>query len=391
MKTEPEHSAIGPSALHRLLACPASHKLSIGAERKSSAYAAQGSVAHQIPERTLGETPFEDAPALGDVLDYDGHEITVDQDMIDGAAQMIAFCEPLKAQADQYWVEQRVDMGKLWEPEKPPEPLYGTVDFGAYIKKIDTLYIVDFKYGRMDVSPHDNPQAFAYGLGACYELGHFPANIVLVIIQPRGQTGNPVKIAQMTGLDLMIWADDILKPGVDRLVDPAAPFATGNHCTFCAVKIKCPALHELAKKTSRTEFSKLPPDPMSFDGAELANILDNIDVIQKWFEAVRAEASGRIEKAKSVPGWKLVPKRAIRKWADQKLVEQQLDNVSTVWDRKLKSPTQVEKVDPEVYQSLVDGEHISRASSGTTLAPDHDTRTAVKGKSAKEEFGKIEQ
>ena len=46
-----EHADIGPSALHRLLACPGSHRLSKSRPRgKTSIYAAEGTVAHEICE-----------------------------------------------------------------------------------------------------------------------------------------------------------------------------------------------------------------------------------------------------------------------------------------------------------------------------------------------------
>ena len=385
-----QHSAIGPSALSRLLACPASHKLSVGKKRASSAYAAEGSVAHEIVEFELSDDQvLDESHSLGDVVSYEGHEITVDQDMIDGAHEMVAFCRILKEGADKVWTEKQVDLAPLWDGE-PPEPIFGTVDFGAYTKATDTLYVVDFKYGRLPVSPNDNPQAYAYALGACYELGRFPAHVVLVIIQPRGQDGQTIKASHISGLDLKIWAEETLKPGVDALFGSAPVFSTGDHCRFCAAKINCPALYQQAKDISRTEFDALPPDPISLDDGELSKILDSVEDMTMWFDEIRAEASGRIEKGKTVPGWKLVPKRAIRKWDNIKVVEDFLQDNQELWDRKLKSPTQVEKVDPEVYQEAMERGYVSQQSSGTTLAPDHDPRTAVKGRSGREDFDVIE-
>lgn len=385
-----EHSSIGPSALSRLLNCPASHKL---AQKYppggSSVYAAEGTVAHGIVENALGDNMIDLRPDVGDIVTEDGHDITVDQDMLDGADQMIAFCEPLRAAAQRYWVEQRVNLENLWGGN-PPEPIFGTVDFAAYQKSEDVLYVVDFKYGRIPVSPFDNPQAFAYALGACYELGRFPAHVIIVIVQPRGNDNSPVKIAQIAGLDLMMWAEEVLKPGVDALFSDSAPFATGDHCRFCPAKIDCPALYALAKKTSRVEFGELPPDPMKFTDAELGEILNSVEILGWWFEQVRAEASGRIEKGKPVPNWKLVPKRAMRKWADTRMVEKLLDGNPNAFKSVLISPTQLEKKDPHVYGVLVEEGMVDKTSSGTTLVPDNDPREAAKQRSAREEFGVIE-
>lgn len=380
------HSKIGPSALHRLLACPASHKLSSKYPAGgSSVFAAEGSVAHEIVEAMLlGHVPH----GLGDVITYEGHDIVVDDEMLDGCNQMVAFCEPLKKDAQRVWIERRVDLGPLWLGN-PPEPIFGTVDFAAHNTHSDVLYVVDFKYGRIPVSPFDNPQAFAYALGACYEMGRFPRQIVIVIVQPRDS--EPVKVTQITGLDLQMWADDVLQPGVDRCFDPTAPLATGDHCRFCPAKIDCPALYALAKKTARTDFSYIPPDPLSFTDRELGDIMNGVAVATMWFEAVRAEVAGRIEKGKAVPNWKLVPKRAMRRWADQQEAEKHLLADGAYYDLKIKSPTQIEKIDPRMYEELDSRHLIVKQSSGTTLAPETDPRDAVPGnKAGRDDFEVID-
>lgn len=387
-----QHSKIGPSALHRLLACPGSHKLSATKPAgASSSYAAQGTVAHALIEGRLDENAVLALDAdEGDVVTEEGHEIVVDREMLDGVDLMVSFCEPLKVGADKVWIEKTMDLGELWDHD-PPEPIFGTVDFAAYDPSADTLHVVDFKYGRLSVFPEDNPQAYAYALGAIYELGFTPGTVTITIIQPRGQDNNPVKVTALSGLDLMIWADEVLKPGVDALFGSAPPLKTGDHCRFCPAKIDCPALYALAKEAAKTDFSHLPPDPMTFSDDELAHVLNNAEVIAQWVESVRAEASGRIEKGKTVPGWKLVPKKAMRRWDDAKAVTELLDaaGVEAAFERKLKSPTQIEKMNPNVYEELEADGHVVKNSSGTTLVPDQDPRDAVLGTSARDEFGVI--
>jgi len=385
-----EHSSIGPSALHRLLACPASHGLSqqVPQGGGTSSYASEGSVAHALVENALtaDDSLLDDGvPDVGDVTVYEGHEITVDQEMVDGVEQMVAFCRPLIVPGEKYWVEARMDMGALWDGN-PPEPMFGTVDFASYHSNSDTLYVVDFKYGRLDVSPHDNPQAMAYALGAVYALGKTPANIVIAIIQPRGMDNIPVKLWAITGLDLWIWADEVLKPGVDACFGPNPQYAAGEHCRFCPAKARCPALYAIAKETAKVDFGDTPPDPMTFDGLELQKVLDAIPILNMWFEAIRAEASHRIEKGTEVPGWKLVAKRATRKWADVAVVEKELIDVENAWSHSLISPTQMEKKEPEIYEELLTRGLVDKTSSGTTLAPDTDNRMEVKGISPADEF-----
>ena len=161
--TDPAHSDIGPSALHRLLSCPGSYQLTRALIRTSgsgsSVWAAQGSVAHQIVEAELREEGLmSSAPVLDEVVPYDGHDILVDQEMLDGAQKMIDFCERLKVGANKVWVEEKLDLGFLWDGN-PPSPIFGTVDFGAFVPQTDTLHVADFKYGLIAVDPYDNEHA----------------------------------------------------------------------------------------------------------------------------------------------------------------------------------------------------------------------------------------
>lgn len=384
-----QHSRIGPSALGRLLACPGSHKLSAtkppGA---SSSYAAEGTVAHSIIEERLTGTAVLDL-SPGDVITEEGHEVTIDEDLLDGVDQMVRFCEELKEGATKLWIEARVDLAPLWGEDPAPEPFFGTVDFGAYHPATDTLYVVDFKYGRLSVSP-ETPQTRAYALGAVFELGFYPATVVLVIIQPRGQDNQAVKISALTGLDLLMWARETLKPGIEALYGQAPPLVSGDHCRFCPAKIDCPALYALAKEAAKTDFSHIPPDPMTFTDAELAHVLNNAEVIAQWIEAVRAEVSGRIEKGAKVPNWKLVPKRGVRRWSDPKAVESILAAEDWAFAKKLLSPTQIEKAGKDHYDDLVERGFVDKSSSGTTLVPDLDPRVAVAGIAGRDEFSVVD-
>lgn len=384
-----EHAAIGPSALHRLLNCPGSHTLSKTRDRGgSSIYAAEGTLAHHICEMCLNEG--SDAAAfLGSTHNVEGHSFTVDDEMVEHCQSYVDFCFSLDY--SEAWVEERVDLAKLWGGN-PPEPIFGTADFVAFHGETNTLHVVDLKYGRGDVDPTDNPQAQAYALGAMLSLGiNSAAEVYVHIVQPRSQGVKGVKTWRTSGLDLLIWGKETLVPGVEKMIDPAAPLVAGDHCKFCPAMAVCPALKQIARETSRTQFDPIPPKPEDLTDVELSEILDRADVISQWIAAVRAEASTRIDTGALVPGYKLVPKRATRRYPDAKQVEVALTEQG--WDHLFKktplSPAQIEKKDLGTYQWLEANGLIEKSSSGTTLVADHDPRDALVQRRAKDEFDAI--
>jgi hypothetical protein len=88
----------------------------------------------------------------------------------------------------------------------------------------------------------------------------------------------------------------------------------------------------------------LPDDP-----AELARNLDIAERAQMWINALQAFALEQLQRQVRIPGWELVPTRPARKWIDDETVTASAlktlnvpDDV--IWETRLRSPTQIEKV-----------------------------------------------
>jgi len=80
-----------------------------------------------------------------------------------------------------------------------------------------------------------------------------------------------------------------------------------------------------------------------------------------------------------VPGFKLVPKRAMRQWIDPEKAQAALEgvglDVTELTETKLVSPAQAEKVLKKRKLAMPD-DLIVAVSSGDTLAPEADPRPA---------------
>lgn len=119
--------------------------------------------------------------------------------------------------------------------------------------------------------------------------------------------------------------------------------------------------------------------PEDLDAEKIARILNNADVIELWLKHVRAYAQKRIESGGVVPGWKLVPKRGMRKWKDERMVKQRLasEGLNGFLKEELLSPAQVEKLAKKQAVQLDLFDLISTESSGVTLTRETDAAASA--------------
>jgi hypothetical protein len=264
------------------------------------------------------------------------------------------------------------------------------------------LRVIDYKHGQgTPVEAEGNPQGMYYALGALTAL-RFPARVVeIVIVQPRCPHGaGPIRSWTIGVDELLDWQADLLD-GVkrvehaSRLHDPASfeklpniaaqwadgYLASGDHCKFCpaaAVPGRCSAIAEKQQALARVEFAPM----VDYDPAKLAQALLDIPAVEARIKAIREFAYAEAEAGRAPPGWKLVEKRATRKWGGEMAdVMAALHTAGLLADEivesKIKSPAQIEKLLPKEHRSIL-AELTVKESSGHTLAPAEDKRAAVK-------------
>jgi hypothetical protein len=120
--------------------------------------------------------------------------------------------------------------------------------------------------------------------------------------------------------------------------------------------------------------------PKSEDAAVLASALGMADEVIEWAKSVQSFAHEQAEQGLRIDGYKLVDKRAMRKWTEESTVLEMVRRAKKVTldeatDVKLKTAPQLEKLfkkkglDFKKYDA-----YISMVSSGTTLVSDTDKR-----------------
>ena len=136
---------------------------------------------------------------------------------------------------------------------------------------------------------------------------------------------------------------------------------------------------------AKREFSELPanlpPAPDTLSISELTVVLDNADLLTDWIKSVHAHALAMLQRGAAVPGYKAVPKRAMRKWIDENHVLDRMRQLGLqdyeVQVTKLLSPAQMEKVLKRAGMDGMPDELWEKKSSGYNLAPDSDPRPAM--------------
>ena len=368
----PTHSPIGASSMYRWAECPGSVALSEGIVSESSAYAEEGTEAHELAATWLkgtGKTPECD-----------------DDEMLDNVRIYVDYVFGLLGSRCKLFVEHGFDLSDVYPGA------YGTNDAAVYDGVNKILHVIDLKYGAgIYVSARNNPQLRYYALGALLELqkeGHEVETVVMTIVQPRCTTiEGAARSETIDAVDLMEFAADLVMYA-KRTAEPNAPLKAGDHCRFCPAIIKCPEVQNVKQLVAKSEFAKTTPAEGSVPPDALAKALKAIPILEALVKRIDAYAYQEARAGRSVPGYKLVEKRANRKWINETEVSLFLGGLKVGDDdifepKKVRTPAQMEKKLPSHYSMLE--KFVTKESSGLVLVPIEDKRPAFKP-DAKKEF-----
>lgn len=364
---QPTHSPLGASSYSRWKACPGSVRLSRGIFKPSSPAAEEGTRAHELAEKILRGEPCE-AP----------------QEMVEAVLVYVDFVRSWGGW--ERWLEQRFDLS-AYHPM-----LYGTADCVLYDRQHKILNVIDYKHGQgvvVEVESEGTPnvQLMYYALGALHQMRLPVAQVILTIVQPRAfHPQGSIRSVTVDPLEFLDFGADLAADA--RATEKFdAPLNPGSHCRWCAAQGICPAIKEKSLALAKLEFSPV----LSYDPAKLSYALANLPMLEAFVKGVREFAYHEAELGRPPPGWKLVPKRAHRKWKPdaEKMIERRFKlQTNQTHDIKLKSPAQIEKLLPKELRVQLD-ELTLKESSGHSLVPETDSRSSLSAGAA-EAFDVIE-
>ena len=357
-------SVVGGSTAKRLLNCPGSAALVASVPpAPSSSYADEGTLLHNIIAQTLdgGPAPHD----LVGVAEYNG--IVLTEEMVNTkllpALALLDDLDPFKD--GEFMTEARVDFGDFIPGA------FGSCDLLLRVGK--SAYVIDWKFGNgVPVEAIDNEQLLFYAAAALRGdktrwVFEGADRIEVVIIQPPSLKRWEVSVPRLLAFERQ------LRSAVKASEDRAAPVVAGDWCRFCPAKAICPAMTGAADRALKVQMDAIDP-------RQLGAHLRTADLLEDWIKSVREMSLQRLESGATVPGYKLVAKRATRQWADEAAAVAALTaagfDESDLMVTELKSPAQVEKVLKKTKTAMPDG-IIVAISSGHTLAPMEDPRPAV--------------
>jgi hypothetical protein len=388
------HARLSPSAAHRWFACPGSIRMSEGMPNESGVFAAEGTAAHTLAAYCL-EHGFDAGRFLGAVAGPDGvnddvaaiadGETTfeVDDEMADAVQTYLDLCRQFMVAPWEPEIEQRLDLRAV-HPD-----VFGTGDFISYHAETKALVVIDYKHGKgVPVDVQDNEQLLTYALGAALRYHNRGlSGIDLYVVQPRcPHPDGPIRHARYDTVELLEYRIR-LADAAKATEAPDAPLVAGDWCRFCPAAGVCPALREKATALAEAEFSN---DVASLSPDKVGEIMRQASLLKDWIKRVEAHAQMEAQHGRMPTGFKLVAKRATRKWkspADaqtylRSVVE--LDDEQIFAEPKMKSPAQVESLIGKKRKAELDGLW-EAISSGANLVPVDDPRPELKS-TAEEEF-----
>lgn len=388
--SERAHALLSASGASRWLNCPPSAKLEEAeGPRETSVYAEEGTLAHELAELYIRHDILGtvDDQVFSDRFDEIMNNKLFSEEMLDVVPVYVDYCSEQFNEAVSndpqalMEIEQKLDLTK-YVPES-----FGTAD--CVVIGGNVLEIIDYKHGKgVPVYAEWNKQLMLYGIGAYlkYEMLYDIQEIRVTIVQPRI---NNISSWQISIDELFKWADEELAPIAKLAFEGDGELKAGDWCKFCAVKSRCRTLYKKNVEIAKYDFK----EPNLLSDEEISDILERTPALVEWANSIHEYAQEKaVNQGKVWPGFKLVEGTSRRKWLDEGAVAEAIfskipeASEDQVYDMKLKTITQIEKVFGKKVVAEQLSDVIVKPQGKPTLVPLSDKRPALGLEEAIDDF-----
>lgn len=321
---ERDHALLSPSSSKRWLNCPPSARLAESVENKSSVYADEGTLAHEIAQnalelwdRDLYYPEIDELPVPDDLA----KSPYFSEDMVRHVGSYVDFVvnefhamhkEETGGNVIGYW-EATFDLSK-YIPES-----FGSSD--ATLLSPTILHVIDLKYGvGVKVSAQSNTQLMIYALGMLNTIPEAQRGDIkevrMSIVQPRLDHYDTFT---MSANDLLVWGEKVLKPKAKVAWEGGGEQKIGDHCQFCPLKAQCRAQYDAITSDFDEEC-----EPLLMTDEEIVEMIGKIDRYRSWINSFDQFVYQEAMNGKKWTGYKLVEGRYSRKITDPDKVRNEL-------------------------------------------------------------------
>ena len=376
------HAQWSASASSRNWTCAGAIAMStLAGDEVESIHAARGTAMHEVSELAL-RNDTDCIECMGMTVRTKMHEIEVDEECCVNAQVYVDYVRS----RNYHWL--LIEKNFSLAPLEPPFDAGGTCDAIGMLLDERTLEVVDLKGGMGIVDVNDNKQLRTYGLCALLNLEpkqtEYIDKIKVTIVQPRApHKDGRIRSETFHIAELIDWTNELRaamaksKAALDdfeeingnrvKFDEWSEKWLTPGACTFCPAEALCPKLKTQALSITQETVRNWFEDPTLSAAAlpktnsvsllssdEIAHILDGLDMLDNWANAVRAYAFNQAENGVEIPGYVLVDKIGRRDWKEQDddkqaealaktLSEAGVTLKGDIWQKKLSSPAQIEK------------------------------------------------
>lgn len=338
-----DHAILSPSSAKRWINCTPSALLAEAAGSKSSVYAEEGTLAHEIAEYALTrylEGKYD--PIIDEALPIKDEHLKNPLFSIDMANYIREYCEFVIGEG--YEMQKADGENKMFLERKVDITDYAPDSFGSVDVTLvsgRTIHIIDLKYGAgVKVFADHNEQMMLYALGALKAAASQNiTNIRMTIAQVRLDHYDTF---EMSKGELLDWAEKVLKPAAKAAIQGEGKQVIGSWCGFCPVKAQCRAQRDAIL----ADFEE-KPEPLLLSDEEIVDLIGKIDTYKSWIESVNKYVYDRAIQGHKWEGYKLVAGRSSRVIKDEAKIRQALLNEfleDEVLNIKLKGIGDLEKL-----------------------------------------------
>ena len=368
-----DHALLSPSSSKRWLNCPPSARLAESVENKSSVYADEGTLAHEIAQnalelwdRDLYYPEIDELPVPDDLA----KSPYFSEDMVRHVGSYVDFVvnefhamhkEETGGNVIGYW-EATFDLSK-YIPES-----FGSSD--ATLLSPTILHVIDLKYGvGVKVSAQSNTQLMIYALGMLNTIPEAQRGDIkevrMSIVQPRLDHYDTLT---MSANDLLVWGEKVLKPKAKVAWEGGGEQKIGDHCQFCPLKAQCRAQYDAITSDFDEEC-----EPLLMTDEEIVEMIGKIDRYRSWINSFDQFVYQEAMNGKKWTGYKLVEGRSSRKITDPDKVRNELldeyleDEIMNI---SLKGITDLEKLLGKKVFAARFGKYLKSQPGAPKLVPE---------------------